>query len=243
MERKIINPCICDVIGGRARAFAKIEFNDGRLSITGAVGPLKSGNRRGSAGQCVNAIREGTPVEGWNREMLDKFCGIWDRWHLNDCRPECEHQRELGWPDLAGQMITLYHYRLTQEASEAKRKAEEAAMNALCNGETFTPTMNQTMYANLPDYLDIYEPLDGKEAARYYEPHMIDFTGYGSFRSTEQKLRGCVRADESELGLLCKPCPVCGYQYGTAWKKEEVPQDVLDWLFALPDTETQPAWV
>jgi len=27
-----------------------------------------------------------------------------------------------------------------------------------------------------------------------------------------------------------------GYRYGTAWLKEEVPLDVLEWLFTLPGT-------
>ena len=27
-----------------------------------------------------------------------------------------------------------------------------------------------------------------------------------------------------------------GYRYGTAWLKEEVPLDVLEWLFSLPGT-------
>jgi hypothetical protein len=34
-----------------------------------------------------------------------------------------------------------------------------------------------------------------------------------------------------------------GYRYGTAWLAEEVPAEVIAWLSALPDAETQPAWV
>lgn len=49
--------------------------------------------------------------------------------------------------------------------------------------------------------------------------------------------------DEHPDGILGKPCPVCGYQYGHAWQTEEVPQEVIDWLFALPDTPVKPAWV
>jgi hypothetical protein len=44
-------------------------------------------------------------------------------------------------------------------------------------------------------------------------------------------------------GYLSKPCPVCGYKYGTAWLREDVPAVVLDWLRALPDTDQTPAWV
>lgn len=33
-----------------------------------------------------------------------------------------------------------------------------------------------------------------------------------------------------------------GYVYGSAWKREEVPADVLEWLESLPDTDKTPAW-
>ena len=33
------------------------------------------------------------------------------------------------------------------------------------------------------------------------------------------------------------------YKYGSAWLKESVPEDVLEWLDALPETTITPAWV
>ena len=45
---------------------------------------------------------------------------------------------------------------------------------------------------------------------------------------------------ESYIG---KPCPVCGYKYGTAWLKEEVPDDVIKWLESLPESEIKLAWI
>ena len=41
---------------------------------------------------------------------------------------------------------------------------------------------------------------------------------------------GWLKPEEHPEGLLCRPCPVCGYRYGTSWVREEVPQDVIDWL-------------
>ena len=66
--KKVISPCICKVYTRRGnedvtRAFCKIEFDGTRLSITGVIGPMPSGNCRGSAGQCVDAIREGRPCD------------------------------------------------------------------------------------------------------------------------------------------------------------------------------------
>jgi hypothetical protein len=54
---------------------------------------------------------------------------------------------------------------------------------------------------------------------------------------------GWVTVDEHPEGLLNKPCPVCGYKYGSAWNKETVPDGVLDWLRGLPDTKIHPVWV
>jgi len=171
--RKIVNPCICDVDGKAARAFVEIKFDEGRLSISGVVGPTRNGNCLGSAGQCVDEIRAGTPAEKWTNEMLQKLCSIWDAWHLNDMRPYCEHQKQLGWRELA-------------------------RMEVICPG------------------------ISG---------------------ATEKKALGWLRPEDHPDGILCKPCPVCGYKYGTAWKTEEVPKDIIDWLFNLPSTKVTPAWV
>ena len=110
---KIINPCKCEVHNryiptdrlGRplsskkythmTDAYAKIRYDGKRLSISGVIGPMRSGNCKGSAGQCVEEIRKGIPTKEWNREMLDKFCDIWERWHLNDLHAGCEHQRDF----------------------------------------------------------------------------------------------------------------------------------------------------
>lgn len=79
--KKVVSPCFCKVYTrsgneATARAFCKIQFEDSRLSITGVIGPMPSGNCRGGAGQCVDAIREGRPCDEWTQEMLDKFCSI-----------------------------------------------------------------------------------------------------------------------------------------------------------------------
>ena len=51
--KKILQPCDCKVYGGTVRGFVKVEFEDGRLSICGVIGPMSNGNCKDSAGQCV----------------------------------------------------------------------------------------------------------------------------------------------------------------------------------------------
>ena len=106
MMRKIVTPCKCDT--GRANpstAFCKIEFQNGNLSISGVIGPYSNGDAAGSCGQCIDEIRNGTPDFGWNEKMLNRFCDIWEEWHLNDLRPYCKHQKELGWDELAKEKV------------------------------------------------------------------------------------------------------------------------------------------
>jgi hypothetical protein len=40
-----------------------------------------------------------------------------------------------------------------------------------------------------------------------------------------------------------KPCPTCGYKYGTKCLRIDVPEDVLKFLSELPETRVTPAWI
>lgn len=240
MMKRIINPCMCNVYNGKSSGFVKIEYEDGRLSLCGVIGPMRNGDAKGSCGQCTDEIRKGKPIGNWNREMLNKLCDIWDEWHLNDMCPYCEHQKQLGWRELAGKKVVLYNYRLNQESTSKCKEAEKAALTALREGKVFQPTEEQTMYATMPYSIKTHEELSGEMAERY-EPKKPLYPGDGGF--TETKALGWLSPKEHPDGILGKACPVCGYKYGTSWKKEEVPEDVIDWLFSLPETEVEPAWI
>lgn len=84
--------------GGRSYSvYAHITLKSGALSITGVEGPLSSGNCLGSCGQIVASRPSIAPAPGWTRRGIAEFWATWDRWHLNDMRAGCEHQRALGW--------------------------------------------------------------------------------------------------------------------------------------------------
>lgn len=40
-----------------------------------------------------------------------------------------------------------------------------------------------------------------------------------------------------------EPCPTCGYKFGSAWNRVEVPEDVITLLKSLPLANQKPAWV
>lgn len=243
---KVVSPCMGkgytrsgNVI--EADAFCEITLEDGRLSITGVIGPKNNGDCSGSAGQCVDEIRKGRPVAewGWNDEMLQKFCDIWDMWHLNDMRAYCHHMKELGWTELFQEKVKVAKWDVTREARDKARDAEKRALECLKNGETFVPTLEETMNANLGYGVTMYND-ETPEHPEFYELKERDCLGHSNI---EYKTRGWISHKDHELGFLGKKCPVCGYGYGTAWIKEEVPEDVIEWLFALPDAYKTPAWV
>ena len=236
MRKKIVSPAMCEVYNGKtARAFAKIEFSDdGRLSICGVIGPMGNGDCKGSAGQCVDSIREGKPCDGWDEEMLARFCDIWDEWHLNDMHPECEHQRVLGWREQADEIIDQYHWWLNDRKLRAVK--DRIAQDVL-DGRTPELTDEERMAFNAPKWV-VTATNEPPEPKAFYttgrNPHERVRRGNAWYK-------GNVLGENDPRGILCKPCPVCGYEYG--WQKVEVPQDVIDWLFALPDTPVSPAWV
>ncbi|VVB60569.1 Uncharacterised protein [uncultured archaeon] len=41
------------------------------------------------------------------------------------------------------------------------------------------------------------------------------------------------RPGENPKGLLTKPCPVCGYKYGTSWLYEPLPEEVISFINSL----------
>ena len=141
----------------------KIEYESGKLSISGVEGALSSGDCRGSAGQ-INM--SGIPSDiklckDWTTQDVKKLFEIWERWHLNNLK--------AGTPEQ----------------------------------EDFIRTWGKD---NKYDYTAACEAL---KAAGLYE--VIDENG--------------------------QP-----YKYGHSWKKEEVPAEVIDWLFARPSAEKPCAW-
>lgn len=246
--RKVINPCRCEVyskITPIVNAFVEIKFKDGNLSIHGVVGPMNNGNCKGSCGQCIDEIREGKPTGDWTDEMLQKLCDIWDRWHLNDMRPYCEHQKALGWDEQSKEEVKIETWTLTRDALQIKKAAERRALECLKNGQLFYPTKDEVAYARMEYSMKAYNGEDisyyhGKLYRDSYELKAKDCLGHSN---TEYKERGWISYNDHPLGFIGRPCPVCGYKYGHGLIKEEVPQEIIDWLFSLQETKIQPAWV
>lgn len=226
-----------------ADVFIRAELKKGRLSLVGVVGPRASGNSWGGAGQIVGSLEadEISPAPGWTSETIRELLTLWERWHLNDMRRECAHQRAAGWVEKASRKVKLYRYRLTSEASKEQRAAKEAAETALVEGRSFTPTAQQQRAAARP--YEIVSPHEGLavDEMPYYEPARPLWPGH-STQPVEEKALGWLKPEEHPEGLLCRPCPTCGYKYGSEWRREDVPADVLNRLRELPESDSHCPW-
>jgi hypothetical protein len=69
--------------------------------------------------------------------------------------------------------------------------------------------------------------IDESKPANTYGRH---FEGQ---RQDSWNMLGWVRPEEHPEGLMTKPCPECGYPYGTAWLFEPLPEDVLAFVREL----------
>lgn len=219
------------------RLFVTIEYKDGRLSITGVEGPLSSGDCRGSCGQTgIRADITPNDKEGWTTETVDRLRQIWDRWHLNDMRPGCEHQQGPEWD--ASRPVELQELSWRPEFTKARDAAVAGRLTPIeyetfANREIFGQAVRAQVVYRLttaivkPRHPDLWGP----------EGDTLLAAGYLKLGKTETKTAGWVYPTEHPDGLLCKPCPVCGHRYGTEWKKEEVPGEVVEWLRGLKDTE------
>lgn len=248
MIDKIVKPCLCTIHTYKMKkveAFARIKILNGVLTITGFVGPASHGICEGSAGQCIDEFRDGEPAEEWTLEMLNKFCDIWSKWHLNNMRPYCDHMEGLGWNAHFKDKIKIETWTLTRQYQDLKRKAENRALQCLRDGKPFYPTKDEIAYANMKYSMEVYNDEDksynyGKLYRDAYEFRERDCLGR---LNSVYRQRNEISYKDHPLGFLKRPCPICRYEYGTYWLKEELPNDVISFILGLPEPKTKPSWI
>ena len=165
--------------------------------------------------------------------MLDKLCNIWERWHLNDMRAGCEHQVGEAWD--ASRQVTLYKCKmgsaLLKEQNRLKKNVEE---NLLLGNMVQLSGLQLQLYKQ-PYFVKSYNNFPPAGYEKYAEETKPVSSLYPMDSDTKW-------GDKHPLGILCKPCPVCGYKWGSSWLYEPLPEDVIEWLKNLPYTDKTPAW-
>lgn len=242
---KVINPCTVDVGGAVPKqAYCHIYTEnktctllDGSidtitvLHITGVVGPRKNGDAY-SAGQCYDTMRGGTPNEGWTADSLYYLLDMWQRWHMNDVKPYCVHQAKWD----GGKECKLYEYKMGEARLKEQDRLKKNVKEKLLAGAVVQLKEPQLSLYKEPYFVktDRNVPPIGYELYKSYTKHAREL--YPMDSDTKW-------GDKHPDGILAKPCPVCGYKWGSSWRAECVPAEVLQWLEALPDSKRTPAWV
>lgn len=209
--------------------YVKMEYKDDgdkkRFSVSAEVW-----NRRHSdilaGGQCLDEI-----APYIKNPVFSEIFRLWKLYHLNDMHPECEHQAAEGWREKAKQKVILYHWKMTTETARKQKDAKEKAIKALKAGETFTPTEKQAFFSSLPYSLTTHTGELPKNIAGLYEPKKPLFPGDNGHK--EEKALGWLKVKDHPEGLLCRPCPVCGYKYGTGWNYFPVPEEDEKIIYSL----------
>lgn len=167
--------------------------------------------------------REGswTFADGWDRDRVLRLAEVWTRWHLNDMRPGCEHQRSLwrrwtcGQPDC----VHVFEAPVVLSPHTPNLSGEASVYCPVCGRRALHGSEQLPPWGERP--IDPEKPLDT------YGRHVP-----GSHSFTWNML-GWVSRREHPEGLLSHPCPVCGYRYGTAWLYEPLPAGIVDFVRAL----------
>ena len=251
---KIVRIGTMEVYNGKyASIYCKIEYKDKNgqpgkkcLSISGVIGPARNGNALGGCGQIDMEFWHENPehndsrytnlvkpedidfAESWNRFKWLHFLKIWKLYHLNDMNAGCAHQRALNWGNKELEIVT---YGLTDTISNQQNHAKRITQVML--RETGKAEITEIEKEILSLEWEIKKPAEYKDdyLNKYYKE-----------KSRETKRANWVYEKDHPEGVLCKPCPECGYKYGSAWKYSRVPKIEIDFLYNLPNADREPAW-
>lgn len=215
--------------------FGKIDYmRKGRKTNTVTVTIEYKENEKGqkvfsATGKILNARGSGCLCGGQCLDEIAKYVKsptfktiyrLWKLYHLNDMHPECEHQRKLGWNDIAREKVKLYNWTLNTSSLREQKEVERKAMNAMKSGNTLIPTEKDKFYANLKYHIKTEAETLPEELAGIYEadggllaPHI------------EVKELGWLSPSEHSRGILEKKCPVCGYKYGSSFNYLPIPEE------------------
>lgn len=219
--------------------FVTVEWDGTRLSISGVEGPMRNGDCKGSAGQCLEVLGRLTSLgEGWGSHPVTagRLAYLWERWHLNDMRPGCEHQRTSGWNERARAELQLAPLTWGVKFFDLRTKAGDGTLteDEYAEYRTLAKVVQAVTLTRRPAHPDLY----GAAATQLLADGYLKIDE----KKKETKTAGWVMPSEHPHGLLTKPCETCGYKYGTEWKTEPVPAEVLAELQAMPEADKTNPW-
>lgn len=173
-------------------------------------------------GQCLDTI-----AEYIDNPVFKEIHELWKLYHLNDMHPECVHQAEFGWRELAKKEVLLHTFMLKNDVFMSQRGLERRVIRKVIAGDTSDLTEEERKVLGLEISIVSHMDVLPEELMLYYK-----------YKSSERKTLGWLRESEHPEGLLCRPCPVCGYEYGTSWNFFEIPDVDKQRIERLMSAET-----
>lgn len=143
---------------------------------------------------------------------VSRMVEIWNKYHLNDMHPECEHQRELGWNEMANEVVEYFCFCLKTDVLHKLNKLDEYIDEILKTSGTITLSEDERILKSLPYF--VYQVND-------------ETKGYYKIEKQDKRRRGELSYRDDQRGLILKPCPVCGHKYGAEWLYMPIPEDVI----------------
>lgn len=162
-----------------------------------------------AGGQCLDTI-----APYINDPVYTEILRLWELYHLNDMHPECEHQAAAGWRNEAVKKVNLYKFTMTTEAISEQHKIKNAVIQAAKDGESLRLSKEKRLVLSLDYSITTHSDTLPETLAPYYK-----------LKETETKALGWLRETEHPNGILSKPCPVCGYKYGSSWVYFPIPEN------------------
>lgn len=215
---------------GRKRNLVLVDMeysDDGENKRFSVCGSIENAVGTGivCGGQCLDVIAEHVDTP-----LFKEIYRLWKLYHLNDMHAECEHQAELGWREIAKKEVVLYHFQMNREASKRRAEIKDNVIAAAAAGESILLTPNERNLLNNKFFINAFSEELPKTIAPLYE-----------LKNTERKMLGWLYEKDHPEGILCKPCPVCGYEYGSSWKYFPIPEEDEKNILHLLKTGEVPA--
>ena len=179
-----------------------------RFSVCGSIRNARNTDSI-CGGQCLDTI-----AEYIDDPLFKEIYRLWKMYHLNDMHPECEHQAELGWREIARKEVELYSFHLNYEALKKIDTIKNKVVAAAAAGESFLLPPDERNLLNVKFSIKT----SSKELPLTIAPLY-------KLEKTEREMLGWLRETDHPEGILCKPCPVCGYKYGSSWKYFTIPEE------------------
>ena len=165
---------------------------------------------------------------------MPRLAELWARWHLNDMRAGCEHQRADA-AYTAPATLTLTPLTWGPKYHALREQALNGTM-APMDAERWPATVKAIHLLTL----GLDSPKHPKKWGHAGDAMLLE--GLVKVEKTETKLATWVTRDEHPEGLMSVPCATCGYKYGSQWLHEDVPEDVLRELFEMGPDVTVELW-